>query len=214
MALETEACAAWMTDSTGMQVRRAWGIIGMAIEVEKTSLEGVLVIHSDLFRDNRGFFCELYSQRAFREVGLDAVFVQDNLSESVRGVLRGMHFQVLPEGMGKLVRCLRGEVFDVAVDLRRGSPTYGRWAGRELSEANGCALWIPVGFAHGFLSLSDRALVHYKCTNFYAPHAERTLSYRCPKVGIVWPEPPAVVSPKDAAAPGLDACDHNFTYPI
>ncbi len=190
------------------------GIAGMPVDVERTSLEGVWVIRSELFRDDRGFFCELYSQRAFLEVGLNAVFVQDNLSESARGVLRGMHFQVLPEGMGKLVRCLRGAVFDVAVDLRRGSPTYGCWEGRELSEANGFALWIPVGFAHGFLALSDRALVHYKCTNFHAPHAERSLSYRCPRVGIVWPASPTIVSPRDAAAPGLDDCDHNFTYPM
>lgn len=184
-----------------------------AVHIETTALEGVLALRTEIFRDHRGFFCEMYSSQAFADAGLPHTFVQDNLSESARGVLRGMHFQVLPDGMGKLVRCVKGAIFDVAVDLRLGSPTYGRWAGRELSESNGLALWIPVGFAHGFLALSGGALVHYKCTHLYTPQAERTLSYCCPKVGIEWPETPRIISEKDATAPGLDEVNHNFVYP-
>ncbi|HEO70526.1 MAG TPA: dTDP-4-dehydrorhamnose 3,5-epimerase, partial [Candidatus Hydrogenedentes bacterium] len=136
----------------------------------------------------------------------------DNLSLSAKGTLRGMHYQIEPHAMGKLVRAITGAVFDVAVDLRRGSPTFGKWVGRMLSEGNPAAMWVPPGFAHGFVALEDHTLVYYKCTRLYAPQAERSLSYADPEVGIEWPMQPTVISPKDAEAPLLREADYNFTY--
>jgi dTDP-4-dehydrorhamnose 3,5-epimerase len=148
----------------------------------------------------------------WRKAGFEAEFVQDNLSRSCCGTLRGMHYQLEPHGMGKLVRCVRGAVFDVAVDLREGSPTYAKWVGRELSEGNHLSLWVPVGFAHGFVALEDDSLVHYKCTEIHTPAAERALSYKDPTVGIEWPLAPTVVSPKDEAAPLLGDAEANFRF--
>ncbi len=184
----------------------------MPITITPTEIPDVLVIETGLFRDERGFFSESYSQPIWAEHGFNETFVQDNLSMSVKGALRGMHYQLDPHGMGKLVRVIRGAVFDVAVDLRDGSPTFGQWVGRELTGDNGWTYWIPVGFAHGFVALEDDTLVHYKCTGTHTPEAERSLSYACPKVGIAWPIEPGIVSKKDTAAPTLDACEHNFTY--
>ena len=184
----------------------------MPVEFEATEFGGVLLVKTGLFRDERGFFCESYSQGMFAEGGFSEQFVQDNLSESSKGTLRGMHYQIAPDVMGKLVRCVKGAVFDVVVDLRHRSPTFGRWMGQELNEANGLSLWVPVGFAHGFLSLEDGSLVHYKCTSHHSPACERSLSYKCPKVGIVWPMEPSVVSAKDAAAPLLDDAEFDFLY--
>lgn len=184
----------------------------MPVSVEEGGLNGLLLVRTGLFRDERGFFAETYSRNMFRAAGFEAEFVQDNLSESCLGTLRGMHYQIHPGAMGKLVRCVRGAVFDVAVDLRRGSPTFGHWRGHTLSEANGLSLWIPEGFAHGFVSLEDHTLVHYKCSAHHAPECERSLSYKCPKIGIEWPMTPKVVSKKDAAAPGLEAAEYNFDY--
>ena len=138
--------------------------------------------------------------------------MQDNLSESKRGTIRGLHYQLEPKGMGKLVRAIRGSVFDVAVDLRRGSPWFGKWVGRTLSAENGLSLWVPVGFAHGFLALEDDTLVLYKCTATHAPEAERAVSYADPAIGIAWPFTPTLVTPKDDAAPKLAAADFNFQY--
>jgi dTDP-4-dehydrorhamnose 3,5-epimerase len=177
-----------------------------------TELDGVYLVKGVFFRDQRGFFAETWSEPVWAAKGFHEKFQQDNLSLSARGVLRGMHYQIHPAAMGKLVRCLRGSIFDVAVDLRKGSPSFGKWIGKELSEDNGLALWVPAGFAHGFLALSDHALVHYKCTGFHAPEHERTLAYNCPKVGIAWPFTPTIVSDKDQVAPGLDQAEHNFTY--
>lgn len=184
----------------------------MEASITETELPGVWELHTGLIHDDRGFFSELYSSRAWAEAGIDAEFVQDNLSESKEGVLRGMHYQMNPHAINKFVRVLRGRIFDVAVDLRKGSPTFGRWVGRELSAENGIALWIPAGFAHGFMALDDHSLVLYKQTGFHVPESERSLNYADPTIGIEWPREPALVSDKDRNAPMLDAVETNFEY--
>lgn len=184
----------------------------MPIAVRETEIDGILEIETGVFRDKRGLFTETYSEKVWAEHGFIETFVQDSMSLSARGTLRGMHYQLEPHGMGKLVRAVWGRIFDVAVDLRRGSPTFGKWIGRELSAENGLALWIPPGFAHGFVALEDNTVVYYKCTSLHAPQAERTLSYKCPNVGIRWPMEPTLVSEKDAAAPGLEQAETNFVF--
>lgn len=184
----------------------------MPVRFIETELDGVLVVESGRAADDRGFFSEVYSERTWAEQGFRERFVQDNLSMSHKGVVRGMHYQLEPHAMGKLVRAVRGAVYDVAVDLRRGSPTFGKWVGVELNESGNTALWIPAGFAHGFLALEDHTLVYYKSTAVHTPEAERTLSYQCPRVGICWPIPPKIISRKDAEAPGLDEAEFNFRY--
>jgi len=178
------------------------------VKLIPTALPEVIVIEPRVFGDARGFFLETWSARAFAQAGIDASFVQDNHSRSARGVLRGMHYQ-LRQTQGKLVRVVQGAVFDVAVDVRRGSPTFGRWAGAELSEANARMMWVPPGFAHGFLVLSDTADFLYKCTDFYAPEHERTLAWDDPAVAIDWPLGAIVptVSAKDAAGAALGAIE-------
>lgn len=156
------------------------------MNVLPTDLPDVLVVEPKVFGDHRGFFLETWSARAFAERGLHVGFVQDNWSRSSRGILRGLHFQVR-HPQGKLVRAVRGEIFDVAVDLRRSSPTFGKWTGVILSETNFRALWVPPGFAHGFYVLSETADVHYKVTDLYAPEWERTLAWDDASVGIQWP---------------------------
>ncbi|WP_018988324.1 dTDP-4-dehydrorhamnose 3,5-epimerase [Aromatoleum toluclasticum] len=152
-----------------------------------TAIPDVLVIEPKVFGDARGFFFESYNARAFREAtGLDEQFVQDNHSRSARGVLRGLHYQIR-QPQGKLVRVVRGAVFDVVVDLRRRSPSFGRWAGVELTEDNHRQLWIPPGFAHGFVVLSESADFLYKTTDYYAPEHERCLAWNDPTVGVEWP---------------------------
>lgn len=146
----------------------------------------VKLIEPRVFGDSRGFFLETWSQREFAAAGLEIEFVQDNWSRSSRGVLRGLHYQ-LQHSQGKLVRCVRGEVFDVAVDLRRSSETFGRWVGRVLTEDNKRSMWIPPGFAHGFLTLSESADFQYKCSDVYHPESERTLRWDDPTIGISWP---------------------------
>lgn len=178
-----------------------------------TELPGVLVVESRVFRDERGFFTEAYVRPEFEAAGIRGPFVQDNLSCSAKGVLRGLHYQLEPHGIGKLVRVVRGAVFDVAVDLRRGSPTFGKWVGRTLTGDNGLALWVPRGFAHGFLALEDGSFVYYKQTGRYAPEAERSLHYADPQLAIAWPITPTLISPKDAAAPNLANAEHNFDFP-
>ncbi|MFB2350926.1 dTDP-4-dehydrorhamnose 3,5-epimerase, partial [Priestia megaterium] len=139
------------------------------MNVIETKIPDVKIIEPKVFGDNRGFFMETWNERVFREAGIEATFVQDNHSRSVRNTLRGLHYQLPPHAQGKLVRVTRGEVFDVAVDLRKDSPTLGQWVGEHLSEDNKRMLWIPAGFAHGFLVTSDTADFQYKCTGFYAP---------------------------------------------
>lgn len=169
-------------------------------------LPGLLVIEPDVLPDERGFFCETYRREWHAELGIpeDELFVQDNHSRSARGVVRGMHFQV-GDGVAKLVRCARGRILDVVVDLRKGSPTYGRWEGVELDEQSMRELYVPVGFAHGFCVLSDVADVLYKQSRYYDAQVERGIAWDDPDVGIVWPLPVAelIVSPRDAAAPRL-----------
>lgn len=178
------------------------------MKVTRTELDGVLVLEPKVFGDQRGFFLESFNQRAFDEaVGDHHEFVQDNHSRSARGVLRGLHLQVAPHAQGKLVRVAQGSVFDVAVDLRAGSSTYGRWAGAELSAENNRQLWIPPGLAHGFLVTSDSADFIYKTTNYYAPWAEASIRWDDPKLAIAWPDVGTafILSAKDAAAPLLAA---------
>ncbi len=152
-----------------------------------TAIPDVLLLEPRVFGDARGFFLESYNQQVFREAtGVDATFVQDNHSRSVRGVLRGLHYQ-LRQPQGKLVRVVRGAVFDVAVDLRRSSPTFGRWVGCELSEENQRQMWVPPGFAHGFMVVSDSADFLYKTTDYYAPEHERCIAWDDPEIGIAWP---------------------------
>lgn len=178
------------------------------MRVTPTTLPEVLILEPRVFGDERGFFLESYSRRTFNEaVGHAVEFVQDNHSRSVGGVLRGLHFQLPPHAQGKLVRVASGRVFDVAVDVRHGSPRFGQWVGVELTADNQRQLWIPPGFAHGFLVLSDSADFLYKTTEYYAPQAERSVRWDDPVLGIRWPIPATsrvVVSAKDAAAPSLD----------
>lgn len=176
------------------------------MKVTPTALPEVMVLEPSVFGDERGFFMESYNRRVFNEaVGYDVEFVQDNHSRSTRGVLRGLHFQLPPQAQGKLVRVSTGAVFDVAVDIRRDSPRFGQWVGMELSETNKRQLWIPAGFAHGFLVLSDQADFLYKATDYYAPALERTVRWDDPSVGISWPDAgsPVRLSAKDAVAPVL-----------
>jgi dTDP-4-dehydrorhamnose 3,5-epimerase len=182
------------------------------VTITATEIPDVKIIESPVFADERGFFTESWSEPNWSEAGFAETFRQDNLSLSSRGALRGLHYQLLPHGMGKLVRCLRGRIFDVAVDLRQGSPTFGRWVGRELSETNHLSMWVPVGFAHGFLSLEDHSLVHYKCAGIYAPEAERALRWDDSEVGIAWPMAPSVISEKDRNALPLAEAETNFTW--
>lgn len=174
-----------------------------------TRIPDVLVIESPVFRDPRGEFMEFWHRGKLSALGLEVCFVQDNWSRSVRGTLRGLHYQ-FRQPQGKLVRVLRGKVFDVAVDLRRSSPTFGQWIGEELSAGNRRALWVPPGFAHGFYVLSAMAEVFYKCTDFYAPDCERTLAWDDPALNIAYPLLPnraVLLSPKDATGSRLKDAD-------
>jgi len=169
------------------------------MQVTRTEIPDVLILEPKLFGDARGFFLESYNQRSFQEAtGLTVDFVQDNHSRSRKGVLRGLHYQV-QQPQGKLVRVVRGAVFDVAVDIRVGSPTFGRWVGVELSEDNHRQLWIPPGLAHGFVVLTEVADFLYKTTDYYAPAHERCLMWNDPEVGIAWPDlgEPPLLSAKD-----------------
>jgi dTDP-4-dehydrorhamnose 3,5-epimerase len=169
------------------------------VEVTPTPLAGALVVEPKVFGDERGYFMESWNADVFARAGIDAHFVQDNHSRSARGVLRGMHFQ-LPGAQGKLVRVVAGAVFDAIVDLRRSSPTFGQWFGLELSAANKRMLWVPEGFAHGFLTLADGTDFLYKCTAPYAPAHEHSLAWDDPAVGIEWPlDAQPSLSAKDAA---------------
>ena len=167
-----------------------------------TKLPGVIVVEPVVHRDARGFFLESFHEEKFRAGGIDARFVQDNHSASTRGTLRGLHAQ-WRKPQGKLVRVLSGEIFDVAVDARRGSPTFGQWVGEVLSAENVRQLWVPAGFVHGFCVLSERAEVEYKCTDFYDPGGELSVIWNDPDIGIEWPVKEPVLSAKDAAAPRL-----------
>jgi dTDP-4-dehydrorhamnose 3,5-epimerase len=155
------------------------------MRIIETRIPDVKLIEPKVFGDERGFFMETWNEKAFREAGINANFVQDNHSRSVKNTLRGLHYQI-KQPQGKLVRVTRGEVFDVAVDLRSNSPTFGQWIGEYLSEENKHMLWVPPGFAHGFLVTSETADFQYKCTDFYAPEYERSIVWNDPKIGIEW----------------------------
>lgn len=175
------------------------------MEVKQTAIEGLLIIRPRVFTDQRGYFFETYSQQEFKEKVSDTLFVQDNESSSTRGVLRGLHFQKPPYAQAKLVRVVRGEVLDVVVDLRAGSPTFGKHSAIKLSEENKLQLFIPRGFAHGFIVLSEKAVFQYKCDNYYMPEHEGALLWSDPALGIDWllPEDEIVLSEKDKHNPLL-----------
>jgi len=167
------------------------------MNIIKTPLEGVLIIEPDVFEDSRGYFLETYQQKKYSALGIDPVFGQDNLSCSVRGTLRGLHYQ-LNRPQAKLVQAVKGVVFDVAVDIRVGSPMFGKWTGVELSDVNRRQLFIPQGFAHGFSVLSETAYFIYKCSNFYDPEDEEGILWSDPEVGIDWRVKNPLLSSKDA----------------
>jgi dTDP-4-dehydrorhamnose 3,5-epimerase len=178
------------------------------MNVVQTAIPGLLILEPKVFGDSRGFFMESFNAKAFRDAtGLDVNFVQDNHSRSGKGVLRGLHYQI-EQAQGKLVRVVRGSVFDVAVDLRKASATFGKWVGVELSEENNRQLWIPPGFAHGFLVTGESADFLYKTTDYYAPQFERSLAWNDPTVGVVWPlEGEPQLSAKDVAGKVLAECE-------
>jgi len=180
----------------------------------KTPIPDLLVYEPRVFADSRGYFFESYNEQAFREAGIQFYFVQDNQSRSAYGVIRGLHYQVHPKAQTKLVRVLQGSILDVAVDLRRGSPTYGRHFSIELTEENKKQLLIPAGFAHGFSVLSEGAVVLYKCDGFYHKESEGGIVFNDPALSIDWKIPAGkeIVSDKDLQLPPFAECAHNFEY--
>lgn len=180
----------------------------------QTPIQGLLVIEPKVFNDARGFFYESYNQKIFSEFGITANFVQDNVSRSTKGVLRGLHYQLAPFAQAKLVSVSMGAVFDVAIDIRKGSPTFGKWFGTELSEENKRMLYVPEGFAHGFQVISEVAEFRYKVTNFYMPSADRGILWNDAAIGIEWRdvgiEP--ILSDKDRNAKPLAEAEINFTF--
>lgn len=180
----------------------------------QTELEGVFIVNPTVFGDHRGWFMETYSESKFHEQGLQLHFVQDNQSFSAaKGTLRGLHYQANPKAQTKLVRCTKGAIFDVAVDIRRGSPSYGKWFGIELTADNKKQLLIPKGFAHGFMTLVDNVEVQYKCDELYSPECDGGIIWNDPEIGIDWPmHIHPVLSRKDETAPLLKDSMHNFVY--
>ncbi len=174
----------------------------MALQVKKFNIEGLLLLTSDVYKDDRGYFLETYKKSDFTELGLPE-FVQDNFSYSKKGVLRGLHFQVPPFEQGKLIRVLEGKIWDVAVDIRPASPTHGQWQGIALEEGDGQAFYLPPGFAHGFVVLSETARVWYKTTAEYQPQAEKGIVWNDPDLKITWPEQNPTLAARDAAFPNL-----------
>ncbi len=172
------------------------------MRITEFELKGLLLLQPEVFRDERGFFMETWNARKYGQLGLPAAFVQDNLSRSSRGTLRGLHYQK-PHSQGKLVSLLKGKVWDVSVDLRLDSPTFGKWAGIILDGDSGSQLYIPPGFAHGFCTLSEEALFFYKCTDFYSPDDERGIAWNDPQLNINWPVSDPLLSPKDRGYPNL-----------
>jgi len=172
------------------------------MKVLETALPGVLILEPAVFEDRRGYFLETYHRQRYDEAGVKCQFVQDNLSYSVRGSLRGLHYQY-PHGQAKLVQVIKGEVFDVAVDIRRSSPTFGQWIGEKLSDKNRRQMFIPEGFAHGFCVLSDTAIFVYKCSDLYVPDSERGILWSDPDLGIEWPVGGPLLSEKDSKYPCL-----------
>lgn len=171
------------------------------MELIKTSIDGLLIIKPDVFKDDRGYFYESYNKERFAKAGLMMDFVQDNESKSDKGVLRGLHFQKPPFAQGKLVRVIKGSVMDVAVDLRKDSPTYGKWESVVLTEENKLQFWIPEGFAHGFVALEDNTIFNYKCTNVYNKESEGSILWNDPDININWNIDNPILSEKDKISP-------------
>jgi len=185
----------------------------MPFEFERLEIPDVILIKPKVFTDERGLFMETYKYSDFAEFGIKERFVQDNHSKSIKkGVLRGLHYQKYPVAQGKLIRVVQGEIFDVAVDIRKGSPYYGKWIGVILSSENKNILYIPPGFAHGFCTLSDVIDLIYKCTNVYSPEYERGIIWNDPNIGIEWPVENPILSKRDLQLPTLDKADNNFVY--
>jgi dTDP-4-dehydrorhamnose 3,5-epimerase len=182
----------------------------MRYSVTHTRIPDVVVVEPTVHRDDRGFFMELYRRSGFAEAGLPSGFVQDNVSHSVGPVLRGLHYQLRPHEMGKLVSVVHGEIFDVAVDIRRGSPTYSQWVSANLSASNNRMLWVPPGFAHGFCVMSEEATVIYKVTGEYSQEHDRGIIWNDPTIAIEWPSRDPVLSERDQSHPYLDEADNNF----
>ncbi len=186
----------------------------MPFQFRSLEIPEVLLVKAQSVSDDRGFFAETYKMSEFSANGLSQTFVQDNHSHSVRGVLRGLHYQKHPQAQGKLVRVLRGRIFDVAVDIRKGSPTYGHWVGSVLSAGNLRMLYVPVGFAHGFCVISEDADLVYKVTEEYAPELERGIIWNDPEIGIQWPVTDPILSLKDAQLPCLREADNSFEWTL
>jgi len=182
----------------------------MPFEFAKLEIPGLLLIKPQVFGDDRGFFFELYKYSDFQREGIREHLVQDNYSKSSKGVLRGLHYQKSPKAQGKLVMCLKGKIFDIAVDIRKGSPHYGKWVGIDLTEENKDMLYVPPGFAHGFQVLSETAEVLYKCTSEYSPTDDRGIIWNDQDINIAWPLGKPILSGKDKAHPRLQDADNNF----
>lgn len=183
------------------------------MNIVKTDIEDVIIIEPKLFGDHRGWFTETYSKEKFIELGIDIDFIQDNHSFSAqKGTLRGLHFQLNPKAQTKLIRCTKGKMLDVAVDLREGSPTYKKWIAVELTEENKKQLLIPKGFAHGFLTLTDDVEVQYKVDEYYSPENDRSIRFDDPEIGIIWGVDSPILSDKDLNAPLLKESDVNFKF--
>lgn len=184
------------------------------MEIVKTAIEDVLILKPKLFRDNRGFFTESYSKRTFEKLGLNYNMIQDNHSLSVQtGTIRGLHYQLDPKAQAKIVRVVAGSIYDVSVDIRRGSPTFGKWVGVKVTAESCDQLLVPKGFAHGFCTLEPNTEVFYKVDEFYAPECDRSIRYDDPEFGIDWPCKEAHLSEKDLAAPFFAEAEINFKYP-
>ena len=187
-------------------------LLAMPFIFKELSIPEVVLIEPTVFRDSRGFFMETYKYSDFARMDVKEYFVQDNYSKSSKGILRGLHFQKNPNAQGKLVQCLKGKIFDVAVDIRKGSPTFGQWVSTELAEENNLILYVPSGFAHGFVVLSEVANVIYKCTREYSPEDDRGIIWNDPDINIQWPVKDPVLSEKDKKHPALKDADNNFEY--
>jgi dTDP-4-dehydrorhamnose 3,5-epimerase len=188
--------------------------MGREMNFTKTKLADVAIVEPTVYGDHRGWFMETYSDSRFKEIGLNLNFVQDNHSFSAaKGTLRGLHYQLNPKAQTKLVHCTKGSIYDVAVDIRKGSPTFGKWVGIELSEENKKQLLIPKGFAHAFMALTDEVEVQYKVDEFYAPECDRGIIWNDPSIGIEWPvDIKPILSAKDEKAPPLKDAENNFSY--
>lgn len=182
------------------------------MEIVDKALDGVMLIKPAVFNDSRGYFYEHFSSKKLENLGIDYSFVQDNLSRSVKNTVRGLHYQIGENAQGKLCQVIFGSVLDVCVDIRFGSPTFGKYYSAELNDENHNMLWIPPGFAHGFSVLSETAIFHYKCTNYYSKPDERALLYNDPALGIDWKVTDPIVSEKDAQAKLLSEINQDFRY--